>query len=85
MDDDIYSRVEERYITALYGKFLGKAPHLELVKASHDDKWNLCGEFHIADLPTGYFLIKCPSEEVVQSILFKGQWTVNGLVLLLTP
>lgn len=85
LDRDTVSRARIRFQTALYGKFFGKSPPFEQVKEILSSKWNELGNFQISDLPNGYLLIRCGTEEVMKRMLFEGPWAVNGIVLQLTP
>ena len=58
LDEEARFRAESYFANALYNKFLGKAPPLDLVKSVLLEKWKSWGEVHIADLPNGYFLIQ---------------------------
>ena len=85
IDDETKSMAESWFSNALYGKFLGRAPPLDTVKNSLLERWSVWGETSIADLPNGYFLIRCSSQIALHNILFEGPWTINGLVLQLLP
>lgn len=74
-----------KFQTALYGKLFGKSPSFEQVKSSLIDKWAGIGETFISDLPNGFLLIRCSSEKVMERLLLEGPWTVNGMILQLSP
>lgn len=59
IDDEARFHAECQFSNALYGKFLGRAPSLDVVKTTLLDKWKDWGEVSIANLPNGYFLIQC--------------------------
>lgn len=48
-------------------------------------KWENLGEIQISDLPNGFILIRCPTQSVLQRLLSEGPWTINGIVLQLSP
>lgn len=70
-----------RFQNALYGKFFGKPPPFEQVKKILTTLWSNVGEVLISDLPNGYLLLRCASQDVMHKILFEGPWTVNGIIL----
>lgn len=74
-----------RFQHSLYGKFFGKPPPFEQVKLSLLAKWADIGEVSISDLPNGLLLIRCDSHNVKQRILVEGPWSINGIVLQLSP
>lgn len=81
LDEDIRSRAQDRFANALYGKFLGRPLPLDIVTKVLLDRWKEWGKITIADIPNGYFLIRCDSQLALQNILFNGPRTINGLVL----
>lgn len=47
--------------------------------------WQQWGLSEVADLPNGFYLIKCDSHEMTLKLLFGGPWTINGMILQLAP
>lgn len=43
------------------------------------------GEVHLSDLPNVFLLIRCDSQMVMHHLLQEGPWTINGIILQLTP
>lgn len=43
------------------------------------------GEVTISDLPNGFLLIRCSSHEIMQRILMGGPWSINRIILQLSP
>ncbi|KAJ0982024.1 hypothetical protein J5N97_010279 [Dioscorea zingiberensis] len=74
-----------RFQNALYGKLFGKSPPFEIVKASLLGLWSTIGTIYISDMPNGYLLIRCETEDVKDHLLFGGPWTVHGITLQLAP
>lgn len=85
IDGDTISRARHRFQHSLYGKFFGKPPPFDQVKISLMAKWAKIGEIFISDLPNGFLLIRCSSDETVKSLLLDGPWTINGMILQLSP
>lgn len=71
--------------TSLYAKFLGKALPLDQAKLALADAWRGIGSFTVADLPNGFYFIKCESSEMQDRLLWDGPWTVAGRILQLSP
>ncbi|KAJ0981964.1 hypothetical protein J5N97_010219 [Dioscorea zingiberensis] len=67
--------------TVVYGKFLGRAPPLGIVREALSRFWADLGEFTVADMPNGFFLIRCGTTEMTEVILTEGPWSINGMVL----
>lgn len=84
IDKETCSRAQDCFANALYGKFLGRPPPLEIVNNVWVTRCREWGEVTVADLPNGYFLIRCATQLAMQNILFAGPWTFNGLVLQLS-
>lgn len=70
--------------SSLYAKFLGKALPLEQVKLALADTWWGLGAFSVADLPNGFYYIRCESVEMQLKLLWDGPWMVAGRILQLT-
>ncbi|XP_039144885.1 uncharacterized protein LOC120282194 [Dioscorea cayenensis subsp. rotundata] len=85
VDNDTLSRVQLRFQHSLIGKFFGKPPSFDQVKSILLKKWENLGEIQISDLPNGFLLIRCPDQIVLQCLLSDGPWTINGIILQLTP
>lgn len=39
----------------------------------------------ISYLPNGFLLIRCPSHDVLKRLLTDGPWSLNGIILQLSP
>lgn len=52
-------RATNRMANSLFGKFLGKAPPLEMVKRSLQEMWRGMGPFSISDMYNGFYFIRC--------------------------
>lgn len=85
MDLEAKNRAKMQFQHSLYGKFFGKAPPFDIVKANLLARWEEFGEIFISDLPNGYLLIRCAAHKAMQRILFEGPWTVNGVTLQMAP
>lgn len=85
MDLEAKARAHTRFQHALYNKFFGKPPSFDLVKLHLKNKWNDIGYILISDLPNGYLLLHCDSNDILQKILFDGPWVVNEIILQLAP
>lgn len=85
IDNDMKFQVETRFSNVLYGKFLGWTSLLDVNKPVLLERWRQWGDVSIADHLNGYFLIQCSSQVVMHNMLFEGPWTVNGMVLQLSP
>lgn len=85
LDRDLLNRAHLKFQHALYGKLFGKSPPFEQVKADLLAKWSMFGEILISDLPNGFLLIRCPSQQVMEKLLLDGPWTVNGIILQISP
>lgn len=48
-------------------------------------KWAEVGEVLISDLPNGFLLIRCGSHDVMQHLLTNVPWSINGIILQLSP
>lgn len=71
--------------SSLYAKFLGKALPLDQAKLALADSWRGLGEFSVADLPNGFYYIRCESQEMQAKPLWDGPWMVAGRILQLAP
>lgn len=78
-------RANRRMINSLFSKFLGKAPPLEMVKASLSEMWRGMGPFSVSDMSNGFYLIRCEKQEMVEAVMWERLWTISGMVLQLTP
>ncbi|KAJ0984231.1 hypothetical protein J5N97_002587 [Dioscorea zingiberensis] len=67
--------------TMVFGKFLGRAPPLGVAREALTRLWGHLGEFSVADMLNGFFLIRYSTSEMMETILTEGPWTVNGMVL----
>ncbi|XP_039118901.1 uncharacterized protein LOC120255061 [Dioscorea cayenensis subsp. rotundata] len=85
LDNDTLNRARLRFQHSLFGKFFGKPPLFEQVKIFLLKKWENIGEVLISDLPNGFILIRCPNDNVLQRLLSEGPWTINGIILQLSP
>lgn len=85
VDDDALTRAHMRFQHALYEKLFGKPPPFDQVKAPLCAKWADIGEVFISDLPNGFILIRCTSHLVSQGLLTEGPWSINGIILQLSP
>lgn len=85
LDNEAIYRASRRFQFALYGKLFGKSPPFEHVKSELISKWSNYGEIHISDLPNGFMLVHCSSQQSVQNLLSDGPWSVNGIILQLSP
>lgn len=85
LDNDTLSRARLRFQHSLFGKFFGKPPLFEQVKNILLKKWEHIGEIHISDLPNGFILIRCSNQSELQRLLSEGPWTINGIILQLSP
>ncbi|XP_039127008.1 uncharacterized protein LOC120263188 [Dioscorea cayenensis subsp. rotundata] len=85
LDKDGINRACMRFQHSLYGKLFGKPPPFTQVKDDLLAKWSSFGEVLISDLPNGFILIRCSSQQILQHLLLDGPWSVNGITLQLTP
>ena len=85
VDIESSNRARMRFQHALYGKLSGKTPPFDYDKTTLLRLWSPFGVIHISDMPNGYFLILCASDEVKQKVLFGGPCTVSGITLRLGP
>lgn len=81
--------MKDRAITkmnnTLFGKFLGKAPPLEVIPNSLMEMWRGLGPFSMLDMSNGFYLIHCDKQEMMKTVLWEGPWTISGMVLQLMP
>ncbi|KAJ0975853.1 hypothetical protein J5N97_017818 [Dioscorea zingiberensis] len=63
----------------LYGKIYGRLPPLELIRESLSRQWAELGECTVADMPNGFYMIRCSSEQMLEEVLTEGPWSVNGM------
>lgn len=85
LDSDAINRARMKFQHALYGKLFGKTPNFDQVKSELLAKWSSFGKVSISYLPNGFLLIRCPSQACMQRILLDGPWSVNGIILQLSP
>lgn len=85
LDNDFLARARMRFQHSLYGKFFSKPSPFEQVKMNLLAKWMEIGEVSISDLSNGFLLIRCASHVVMQRILMEGPWSINGIILQLSP
>ncbi|XP_039118817.1 uncharacterized protein LOC120254910 [Dioscorea cayenensis subsp. rotundata] len=85
LDSDLLNRAHLKFQHALYGKLFGKSPPFEQVKADLLAKWGMFGTILISDLPNGFLLIRCPSQQIMKKLLLDGPWAVNGIILQISP
>ncbi|KAJ0965564.1 hypothetical protein J5N97_026702 [Dioscorea zingiberensis] len=64
----------------LFGKVLGKAPNLEVARETLSRLWRSYGDFSIADMPNGFFVIRCSTETMAEDLLVDGPWSINGSI-----
>lgn len=69
----------------LYAKFLGKAFLLEQEKLALADAWKGLGGFMVANLPNGFYYIRCKTLEMQNRLLWEEPWTVAGRILQFSP
>lgn len=74
-----------KFQNSLFRKVFGKSPPFDQVKASLFAKWGDYGEMMISDLPNGFLLIRYPSHDVLKKLLTDGPWSLNGIILQLSP
>ena len=72
VDNESSNRARMRFQHALYGKLFGMTPPFDFVKNTLLRLWSSFGVVHISDMPNGYFLIRCSSDEVKQKVMFGG-------------
>lgn len=72
MDFDVTSRAKMHFQNSLYHNFFWKPPPFDQVKIIVQAKWSDLGAVHISNLPNGFLLIHCETNEVIQKILFDG-------------
>lgn len=70
---------------SLFGKFFGKPPPFDQVKTFLKTKRAEFGKVFISDLPNGFLLIRCASHSIMQHLLCDDPWTINGIILQLSP
>lgn len=81
---NVRTRASECFQNALYGKFLGKTPPLELIQSTLTEKWLVWGSCHIGVMLNGYFFVQCESIEMMKAIMLEGPWMANGMVFQLS-
>lgn len=67
-DQDLWSNSRDAIQTSLYEKFLGKSLPLGQTKLALIDAWRGLDAFLIADLPNGYYFIRCESLEMLNRL-----------------
>lgn len=85
LDDDAINRARMRFQYALYKKFFCKPSPFAQVKDDLLAKWSNFVEVFISDLPNGFMLIRCSSQQTMQHLLLDGPWFVNGIIFQLSP
>ncbi|KAJ0979702.1 hypothetical protein J5N97_015176 [Dioscorea zingiberensis] len=85
VDEGTKLRARMRFKFAMYGKLFGRSPIFEHVTLSLTKQWSSIGQVQISDMPNGFLLIRCESDEVKQQLLYGGPWMVNGIILQLAP
>lgn len=82
VDEETKLRARFRFQYVLYAKLFGKAPAVKYVKISLLGQWQDFGRIMILDMPNGFMLIRCESDEVKQNIIiFGGPWNFNEMTL----
>lgn len=82
---DTIGRACNKLQNSLYGKYFGNPTPLEQVKAFPTTKWANYGEVLILDLLNGFLLICCASHNIMQHLFIDGPWSINGIILQLSP
>lgn len=85
LDSDILSKARRHFQFALYGKLFEKLPLFDQVKDTLLAKWANLGEVFISNLPNGFLFIWCSSQQVMQHLITEGLWSINGIILQLSP
>ncbi|XP_039115502.1 uncharacterized protein LOC120250779 [Dioscorea cayenensis subsp. rotundata] len=85
IDSDLWANARDAMQSSLYAKFLGKSLPLDQTKLALADTWRGLGAFSVADLPNGYYFIRCESLDMVNHLLWDGHWMVAGRILQLAP
>ncbi|KAJ0974944.1 hypothetical protein J5N97_016909 [Dioscorea zingiberensis] len=80
LDPEALSRAHEAMRGTLFGKVLGRAPNLEVAREILSKLWGSYGDFSIADMPNGFFVIRCSSESMAEDLLVDGPWSINGSI-----
>lgn len=57
VDKEMKERAFNRMNNTLFGKFMGKAPPLELVRKTLLEMWRGMGQFSVSDMSNGFYLI----------------------------
>lgn len=71
--------------SSLYAKFLGKALSLDQAKLALAEAWRGLGDFTIADLPNGFYYIRCENQAMQSKLLCESPWRVAACILQLAP
>lgn len=79
--NDLWQQARDSMQTSIYAKFLGKSLSLEQEKLDMADAWQGLGAFTVADLPNGFYYIRCKAQEMQNRLLWNGPWTVAGCIL----
>lgn len=82
---ELKERVSNRMNNSLFSKFLGREPPLDIVKNSLSEMWRGMGPFSVSDMSNMFYLIQCEKQEMDDSVLYEGPWTISGMVLQLMP
>lgn len=59
ISNDLWLQARDSMQTSIYAKFLGKSLSLEQAKLAMEDAWRGLGNFSVADLPNGFYFIRC--------------------------
>lgn len=70
MDQEALSRARIWFQNSLCGKVFSKPHPFDQLKGILQAKWSEIGTFHISDLPNGYLLIRCETNDAMQTLLF---------------
>lgn len=85
LDAEALGRGWRNFQFALYGKLFEKPPPFDQAKSTLLTKWSKWGDILISYLPNGFLLIRCPTELAMKHLLLDGPWSVNGIILQLSP
>lgn len=69
IDKDLWLQAKASMQSSLYAKFLGKALPLDQAKLALTDAWRGLGNFTVADLPNGFYYIRCENQEMQNRLL----------------
>ncbi|KAJ0983711.1 hypothetical protein J5N97_011966 [Dioscorea zingiberensis] len=80
LNPEALNRAHESMKGTLFGKVLGRAPNLEAARETLSRLWGCYGEFTIADMPNGFFVIRCSTATMAEDLLVEGPWSINGSI-----